>query len=198
MLNFPDEQRPARRLSGKQLAWIEAYLGEAKWNATEAAKIAGYKGDRKALGVRGNECVKNSRIQQVIAQRLAESGASTDELIHRWLTITRFDVSDCMDHNGKLDLEKLRAKGLGFLIKGSRPTKEGPVFLLRDPDKAEELLAKHLGTFATQKLKVTHEFASLTDGEAARRLMALLVAGAAASLASDTDAEQRLPEDIQE
>ena len=198
MLVSPDEKRPARRLSGKQKAFIDAYLGPAKLNATEAASIAGYSGDRQGLSVQGSILLSNFKVAGAIARRLAERGASTDELIHRWLTITRFDISDCMDHNGKLDLDKLRDKGLGFLIKGSRPTKEGPVFLLRDPDKAEELLAKHLGTFATQKLKVTHEFATLSDTEAGRRLVALLVAGAEASLASDSDPEQRFSKDVQE
>jgi len=165
-----------RRLSGKQRAFVEASLGEAKWNATEAASIAGYEGDRQALGVRGAECVKNSRIQQAIAQRLAESGASTAELVHRWLTVTRSDISDCITSAGEVNIRKLQELGLGFLVKGAKPSKEGAVIFLRDPEKAEQMLAQHLGTFAAEKLTVTHEFASLTDSDLAKEIAAAMSA----------------------
>lgn len=31
------------RITGKQLAWVEAYVGEARFNATKAARMVGYR-----------------------------------------------------------------------------------------------------------------------------------------------------------
>lgn len=176
MAILPDEQRSARRLSGKQRAFVEAYLGPAEWNATEAASIAGYKGDRQGLSVVGSGLLSNVRVAQAIAQRLAESGASTAELVHRWLMVTRGDISDCINSAGEVNIRKLRDLGLGFLVKGARPSKEGAVILLRDPENAERMLAQHLGTFAAKELKVTHEFATLSDGDLQKEIAASMSA----------------------
>lgn len=43
-----------RELTPKQQRWIAAYIGPARWNATEAAHMAGYAGDRRTLAVTGH------------------------------------------------------------------------------------------------------------------------------------------------
>jgi len=43
------------KLTLKQQLFVEAYLGEAKGNATEAARIAGYKGNEITLAAVGAE-----------------------------------------------------------------------------------------------------------------------------------------------
>ncbi len=43
-----------RELTPKQQRWIAAYIGPACFNATEAAHMAGYAGDRRTLAVTGH------------------------------------------------------------------------------------------------------------------------------------------------
>ena len=85
-------------------------------------------------------------VQRHIRDRLHEMGASTGELTWRWLTRFRADISPFVFRNG-LDVEALKNAGLGFLMKGVRTTQHTTTFELRDPDKAEEMLARHLGMF---------------------------------------------------
>jgi phage terminase small subunit len=56
------------KLSAKQQVFIAAYIGEAKGNATAAARIAGYKQPR----VQGSENLTKPAIREAIDEHLAE------------------------------------------------------------------------------------------------------------------------------
>ena len=58
------------RLTQRQLLFVEAYL--ATGNATEAAKTAGYSGNRVTLGAVGGENLKKPLIAAEISRRQAE------------------------------------------------------------------------------------------------------------------------------
>ena len=58
------------RLTQRQLLFVEAYL--ATGNATEAAKSAGYSGNRATLGAIGGENLKKPVIATEISRRQAE------------------------------------------------------------------------------------------------------------------------------
>lgn len=139
-------------LTNKQRAFVEHYLatGDAQWNATEAASLAGYSGDRNALAVIGCRNLTKANIQEHIRRRLEEMGATTEELIQRWLHLSRADISPFVSSGG-LDVEGLKEAGLGFLIKGVRQTKDATTFLLRDPAVAEDRLARALGMFIERR-----------------------------------------------
>lgn len=142
------------RLTDKQRAFINHYLAfgtDTFFNATQSAGAAGYKGNYWTLHSMGWENLQKPAIRQHIEARLAEAGANADELIHRWLTVTRIDLSPYVTSDG-LALEELKKAGLGFLIKGVRHGAGGKViYELRDPEKAEEQLAKHLGMFVERR-----------------------------------------------
>jgi phage terminase small subunit len=55
-------------LTPKQAVFVAAYLGEASRNATEAARIAGY----KQPGSYGHDLLKNPEIQSAIAEQTRE------------------------------------------------------------------------------------------------------------------------------
>ena len=57
-------------LTQKQLLFVESYL--LLGNATEAAKAAGYSGNRETLGAMGGENLKKPGIRDAIEQRQAE------------------------------------------------------------------------------------------------------------------------------
>lgn len=68
-------------LTVKQRAFIDAYMGEARGNATEAAKLAGYKGDYTTLASVGAENLRKPQIAQEVT-RLQEASpliATRDE-----------------------------------------------------------------------------------------------------------------------
>jgi hypothetical protein len=71
-----------RELSTKQSLFLEFYLGEARGNATEAARLAGYKGDRTTLQSVGKENLHKPLIASRIEARLAEVGISTTAILH--------------------------------------------------------------------------------------------------------------------
>lgn len=139
-------------LTHKQRAFVEHYLatGDTQWNATEAAKLAGYKGNRNALAVVGSRNLRKANIQEHIRVRLQEMGATTEELVQGWLHRSRADISPFVTEDG-LDVEELKEAGLGFLIKGVRQTKDATTILLRDPDVAEDRLARALGMFVERR-----------------------------------------------
>jgi len=68
----------------------------------------------------------------------------------RWLARIEADISPFVDSNG-LNVEELKEAGLGFLIKGYRKTKDATTILLRDPDVAEDKLARALGMFVERR-----------------------------------------------
>lgn len=63
----------ALSLTPKQSRFVEAYLGPARGNATEAARIAGYKGNDATLSAVGAENLGKPLIAETVAERLATS-----------------------------------------------------------------------------------------------------------------------------
>ena len=75
------------KLTEKQRRFVEAYMGAAAGNATEAARIAGYKGNAKTLGVVGSENLAKPCIQEAIEVRTKSDPAiATREARQRFWT----------------------------------------------------------------------------------------------------------------
>jgi phage terminase small subunit len=70
----PDPEAMAK-LTTKQQAFVEQYLVD--YNATAAAGRAGYKGDKRNLGIRGYKLIRHPIIGPEIRRRVA---ATADEL----------------------------------------------------------------------------------------------------------------------
>jgi phage terminase small subunit len=69
-----------RKLTEKQRKWLAAYLADPRCNATEAAKAAGYKGNRVTLAQIGS---KTRRVPQVAAAIEADLMRHREELIRQ-------------------------------------------------------------------------------------------------------------------
>lgn len=72
----------AQRLTEKQRRWIEFYMGEAVGNATEAARLAEYKGSNETLRSVGHENLMKPNIAIEI-QRLTEEDPAVATRIAR-------------------------------------------------------------------------------------------------------------------
>lgn len=86
------------KLTVKQQAFVDAYCGPSKGNATDAARRAGYKGSERSLISIGAENLTKLYIAEAIASRVeqvASSRIATIEEVQQFLTdIIRDDGED--------------------------------------------------------------------------------------------------------
>ena len=94
----------ARPLTIKQKRFVDAYTGPARGNGTEAARLAGYAGSEKTLGVVAVENLAKPRIQDAIGAALStEDEAAEDvrrEIITMLLAEARGQTHDSAVVNG--------------------------------------------------------------------------------------------------
>ena len=136
----------------KERVWLEEYF--KCWNATEAARRAGYAWPEK-LGPR-----KKAKFTDEIRQRLDERAMSADEVIDRLGDMARGDIADALviEHGiVMIDMEKLKEKGLTHLIKKFKHNPRGGSELeLYDAQAALVHLGKVHGLFVDRQ-KVEHD-----------------------------------------
>ncbi len=133
-------------LGPKRRMFIEAYL--KCWNASEAARQAGY----RLPGLAGHRLLKNDTIKAEIDRRIAEEAMGADEVLQRLRDQAKFDPTPYMDSRGAVDIDALKAAGLGHLIKLVRPGRI-PTVEFHDGQVALLHLGKHHKLF-TEKVEV--------------------------------------------
>lgn len=132
-------------LSRKRRQFVEEYL--RCWNASEAARRAGY---RTRANTAGERLMSNDDIRKEIARRIAATAMAADEVLLRLADQARADLGDFVKvgkRRVQLDLAKAKKAGLLRLVKSIRWTKYGPVLELYDAQAALITLGKHLRLF---------------------------------------------------
>lgn len=107
-------------LTGKQHAFILAYLGEAKFNATEAARRAGYKGNDVTLGQVGAENLKKPQIAEAIAAFWRAKAMPAEEVLSRLAEQARASLKPftvMFGEDATIDLTTVDAEANFHLIK---------------------------------------------------------------------------------
>ena len=138
------------RLTGLQRAFIDAWFGEAKFNGTEAARIAGYSGDDNALAVIASRNLRNAKIETEIKARWAAHGATAEEIISRFAAWARFDITDVFDEHGIIDWD--RVKEYGNCIKKVKWEKGSKLEVeAHDQMRAAELVGKTMRLFVDRQ-----------------------------------------------
>lgn len=161
-------------LTNKQRMFVEAYL--ECWNATEAAKRAGYQGTYESLRVIGSQNLTKPKIRTKIEERILGEAMSANEVLARLAEQARGNVAEFITETGAIDWEAVRVRG--YLVKKIRHTKgKHSTIELHDSQSALALLGKHLRLFVEQ-MDIT------TQGEK--------ISGLAAT--SDTDLAAELAE----
>lgn len=94
--------RHTEKLTGKQEAFVIAYVGDARFNATDAARLAGYSGNDATLAVQGSENIRKPKILQAIKARLQDKIGDADRALAEVASIA-FD----QDHEAKDRLKAL-------------------------------------------------------------------------------------------
>lgn len=90
-----------KKLTAKQSTFIDAYLGEAKMNATQAARIAGYKHPE----AQGAENLRKLRpwIDEVMSKRHSDAIATQEEIQQFFTAVVRGEVKEeVVSNNGKI------------------------------------------------------------------------------------------------
>lgn len=157
-----------RKLSGKQRAFIEAYLGDANFNATQAARLAGYKGNDVTLASVGWENLRKPQIKQRISECFAESAMSADEVLARLAEQARGEHRQYMALDGTLDIERLVEDGKAHLIKAIKPGQYGTLYEFYNAQSALALIGKHHILFVDRQQSLNIDVAALTDEQVER------------------------------
>ena len=141
------------RLTGKQLMFIECYL--TTFNATEACRQAGYKGNDGTLASVGSENLRKPKVAAAIKRRLEAQAMDTAEALKRVADIARgnmanFVTVDPTSGTVKLDMAQALNEGGGGLIKSMDVTPEGKIkkIELYAKDRALDMILKAAGAYS--------------------------------------------------
>ena len=144
-------------LTTLQRRFVEEYTGEANFNATEAAALAGYKGSRATLAAVGSENLRKPKIAEAIEERLEELSMSAAEATKRMADWGRGSFAPFVREVGGelvLDLTTDEAKQNLHLISEVTQEGEGPTrrikIKLHDAKDATKTLMKAHGAFGAK------------------------------------------------
>lgn len=159
-------------LSPRELLFVEAYCGVAKFNAAQAYKLAGYKVSPSSHASASARLCGKVRVTEAIAARLAVAVARLkimggDEALERLSLYARADIGKVLHPDDPL--AKL-PDDIRLTIKAVRPNAYGRTIELFDSMKATELMAKSAGKLK-EVVQVEHTL---------EEVLALSNAGAAA------------------
>src|SRR5258708_4961859 len=149
------------RMTKRMEAFVEAYFA-CGMNGTEAASIAGYAGDRRALAASASRTLRNVSVRARIEARLAEYHLTGNEVLARLAAHARGTMEDFIDPQSMtLDLKRAKEARALHLVKKYRTKfitttdKDGngietleTEFELYDAQAALVHIGKHLGLFA--------------------------------------------------
>lgn len=127
-------------LTRKRRVFVAEYL--RCWNATEAAKRAGYS-ERTAYS-QGQRLLKNVEVAGLIRERLAEKAMGADEALTRLSEQARAEYAAYLRPSGSVDLDRLLEDGNGHLVKGTRWDRQGNLIVeFYDAQSALALIGRH-------------------------------------------------------
>jgi hypothetical protein len=131
----------------KRRMFVEYYLNEAHFNATDAARMAGYTYPK----VQGPRLLTMPPIRAAIDQKIDSLTITPEEVVQRLTDQARADMGDfiTVERNGnfRLNLHKAKIAGKLHLIKRLRNSKDGPSIELYDAQVALKLIGTHFGMF---------------------------------------------------
>lgn len=133
-----------RGLTIKQRVFIDALLGRANHNATEAARIAGYAIPEAS----GKENLRKPLIRKVIDEYLAESAMSAKEALSHLSAIARGSIGDFLEIDEKsndyvITLYRAKQSGKIALIQEIKPSRDGLGIRLYSKLEALAMIGKH-------------------------------------------------------
>ena len=149
-------------LTDLQQRFVKKYVGEAQFNATEAAAQAGYQGNRNTLAQMGDENLRKPKIQEAIQQRTERFVMDQDEAAYRLARMARSDIGDFFEavkkttEDGNLrtflvmDREAVAEEGGGLVREISFNSNGRPQLKMYDAKDALKNILKIHGAFGAK------------------------------------------------
>lgn len=106
-----------KKLTPKQKMFVEKYLGDAHFNGTKAAELAGYEGSRASLSQIAYENLRKLEIRTQIDEVLSAMTMPANVVLTRLTEIAEGKVTDFYDENGKFNLGLAKENGKDHLLK---------------------------------------------------------------------------------
>ena len=129
----------ANGLTERQRRFVEAYVGKAEGNATEAARLAGYSGDDAQLAVRGSEAVRNRNIAAAIEEaRKPRTRRAILTREQRQELLTEFATDVTVEHRDRLKAIEVLGKMQGDFIERREVKHEGATVQVYLPDNGRD------------------------------------------------------------
>lgn len=131
-------------LTVKQRRFVEAYLGPANFNASKAARLAGY--SEKTARVIGLENLTKPAIEAAIQDGLARLAMPANEVLHRLADQARGSLEDFIEVTAEgwtINLQKAKDAGKLHLLHELGWTKDGPKIKLYSAAEALVNLGRH-------------------------------------------------------
>ena len=163
-----------QELTFRQRLFVEAYIGAANGNATEAARIAGYRWPNKVA----ERLVGKSGIQARIRQRVASAAMPANEILARLSDQASADIGEFLDidESGGWRLNLRKSGRRTHLIKRIKRTRDGADIEIRDSLPALVKLGEYHGLGIGPRLKRSIWRRSATGSEARREAIGRLPA----------------------
>jgi len=135
------------RLTPKQIVFVAEYLKD--FNATRAARCAGYKGNDVTLASVGYENLRKPQIKALINKELKQKAMGPDEVLARLADHARGSAADFLDVDKygftSLNLGRMKSEGKLHLVKKYKTTRQGIEIELYDAQAALVHLGKGHG-----------------------------------------------------
>lgn len=150
-------------MNQKRRVFVEAYL--KSWNATQAAKAAGYAFPRR----QGSRLLSNVDVQAAVQARISEMAMEADEVLLRLADHARASLADFVRYDEQadklvIDLAKAGGRDKLHLIKKISVDKDGGVSLeLYSAQNALKLLGQHYALFSQRHVVETPDLAPLPE-----------------------------------
>ena len=120
-----------------------SYGGSCRLANARAAQLAGYDGNVLTLGSVGAENLQKPAIKAEIDKRITASIPSAQETLALVSSTAVMDVTPYVREDGTLDVQRMGEDGLGHLVIGVKPGREGPEITLANPQTSRKMLARY-------------------------------------------------------
>jgi hypothetical protein len=143
----PEPEPDVTSFTPKERLFVSYFLGKARGNKTQAARLAGY----TTPHVVGFRLYKKANIRAAIEAKLNEVALSADEVLAHLAEQAEADIGVFLDvypdGTYRLDLAKAKRADKLRLVRKLTPTKFGISIELHDSHAALALLGKYHGLF---------------------------------------------------
>lgn len=177
------QSQPQPQLTDKQKMFIDQYF-ICGFNATEAARQAGYQGNEDTLRSIASENLTKPYIRSEIDRRMADFHLSANEILARLADHATASMDDFLTPSGlgmRIDLLKAKRLGKLHLLKSFSKVKGSTKIEIYDAHAALVDMAKNKGLLIERHEHtgkdggpIETKEVSLTDEERAERIAALL------------------------